>query len=132
MKFTQEFKAFVMRGNVVDLAVGVIIGSAFGNITTAMTSKVLMPILSPIMGTTNDFEKLALKFNLPWGSHQEVNILYGAFLNAVFQFLILAFCVFLLVKGMNLIVKKKDAPKEPSDEVKLLSEIRDLLKNRPA
>ena len=132
MKFTQEFKAFVMRGNVMDLAVGVIIGAAFGNITTALTSKVLMPILSPVMGTTSDFEKLALRFRLPWGSHPEVDILYGAFINAIIQFLILAFCVFLLVKAMNLIIKKEDTPKEPSDEAKLLSEIRDLLKNRPA
>ena len=132
MKFAQEFKTFVMRGNVVDLAVGVIIGGAFGKITTALTGKVLMPILSPLMGTTSDFEKLAFKYYLPWGKHQEVDILYGAFLDAVFQFIILAFCVFLLVKGMNWIVKKKDAPKEPSDEAKLLSEIRDLLKNRPA
>jgi large conductance mechanosensitive channel len=132
MKIIQEFKAFALRGNVIDLAVGVIIGAAFGKIVESLTSKILMPILTPIMGTAGDFEKLAWKFNLPSGAHQEVSIQYGAFINAVVQFLILAFCVFLLVKGMTRLIKKKDVPAEPSNQEKLLMEIRDLLKNRPA
>ena len=134
MKFLQEFKAFVMRGNVMDLAVGVIIGAAFGKIVDALTSKVLMPLLTPLMGETGDVQKLVWKFNMPWGNHQEVTVAYGEFINAVIQFIILAFCVFLLVKFMSVLIKKKDTPKEPSDEVKLLTEIRDLLKNqnRPA
>jgi len=130
MKFLQEFKAFVMRGNVVDLAVGVIIGTAFGSIVSALTKNILMPLLSPLMGETSDVQKLVWKFNMPWGSHQEVTVGYGEFVNAVIQFVILAFCVFLLVKLMSMLIKKKEAPKEPSDEVKLLTEIRDLLKNR--
>jgi large conductance mechanosensitive channel len=132
MKIIQEFKAFALRGNVFDLAIGVIIGAAFGKIVDALTSKVLMPLLTPIMGTASDFEKLVWKFNLPWGNHQEVDVQYGAFINAIIQFIILAFCVFLLVKGMNALIRKKDVPKEPGAEEKLLTEIRDLLKNRPA
>lgn len=132
MKFVQEFKAFVMRGNVMDLAVGVIIGAAFGKIVTALTTNVLMPILSPIIGATGDVEKLVWKFNVPWGNHQEVSVAYGEFINAIIQFIILAFCVFLLVKVVSAIVKKKETPAGPSDEVKLLTEIRDLLKNKSA
>jgi len=132
MKFLQEFKGFVMRGNVVDLAVGVIIGAAFGKIVEALTKSILMPLLTPVLGETSDMTKLVWKFNLPWGTHQEVVVGYGEFLNAIIQFVILAFCVFLLVKFMSMMIKKKDTPKEPSDEVKLLTEIRDLLKNKPA
>ena len=130
MSFASEFREFAVKGNVVDLAVGVIIGAAFSSIVQALTKQVLMPLLTPLMGETGDVQKLVWKFNMPWGSHQEVTVGYGEFINAVIQFVILAFCVFLLVKFMSMLIKKKDVPKEPSDEAKLLTEIRDLLKNQ--
>lgn len=131
MKMIQEFKAFAMRGNVLDLAVGVIIGAAFGKIVSALTDKVLMPVLGAVTANV-DFNDLAWKIKSPIGG-QEITIGYGVFINSIIQFVILAFCVFLLVKGMNALVKKEEAqPAPPSDEVKLLAEIRDLLKSKSA
>lgn len=129
IRFFEDFKKFIMRGNVVDLAVGVIIGAAFGKIVDALTAKVLMPILGPIVGATSEFEKLVWKFKWPWNG-QEVNVQYGAFLNAVVQFVILAFCVFLIVKLMSTLIKKHEEKSGPGNEEKLLAEIRDLLKSR--
>jgi large conductance mechanosensitive channel len=130
MKIIEEFKAFAMRGNVLDLAVGVIIGAAFGKIVSALTDNILMPVLGAITSNV-DFNQMAWKIPSPV-SGKEINIGYGIFINAIIQFIILAFCVFLLVKGMSLLIKKQEAvPPPPTNEEKLLTEIRDLLKSRP-
>jgi large conductance mechanosensitive channel len=126
-KFLEEFKAFALKGNVMDLAVGVIIGGAFGAITTSLINDILMPIIGMIIGGI-DFSGLALTVG-------DASITYGNFITAVINFLLIALVVFWLVKGMNkLTAKKKEeapaAPPEPSAEEKLLTEIRDLLKER--
>lgn len=130
--FWGEFKTFIARGNVMDLAVGVIVGSAFTGIVTSLTNNILMPIIGLVIGGF-DFSKLALKLEV-WG--REVAINYGAFIQSTVDFLLTALCIFVIVKLMNKFFAKKEAekkeekPVEPvkSDEVKLLEEIRDLLK----
>ena len=127
MGMLQEFKEFAMKGNVVDLAVGVIIGAAFGAVVTSLVENVMMPPLGYIIGKV-DFSQLAI--NLPT-DEEPVEIKYGLFINALIKFLIQAFAVFLVVKVMNKMMKEKEeAPKEPelSTEEKLLTEIRDALK----
>ncbi len=127
----KEFKDFISRGNVIDLAVGVIIGGAFGKIVTSLVDDVLMPIIGVLLGGIN-FSSLTLKF-------QDATIKYGMFVQNVIDFLIVAFCVFLLVKFVNKISsidKKKKKQKEKKEEAKksedilLLEEIRDLLKKQ--
>lgn len=128
-KILKEFKEFIARGNVVDLAVGVIVGSAFGKIVTSLVNDILMPIIGVILGGI-DFTNLTLKFN-------DATIYYGNFIQNVIDFLIVAFCIFIFVKAINAITekaKKKEEKKEKtpvkSDEVILLEEIRDLLKRK--
>jgi len=131
MKMFQEFKAFAMKGNVIDLAVGVIIGGAFGKIVSSLVNDIMMPLLGLLLGGVN-FS--GLKWVIPpvTSGASEIVILYGAFLQSVVDFLIIAFAVFLFVKLMT--VRKKNeavappAPPAPSAEVILLEEIRDLLK----
>jgi large conductance mechanosensitive channel len=133
MKIIQEFKAFAMRGNVVDLAVGVIIGAAFGKIVSSIVNDILMPPIGLALGKV-DFKNLAITLReatMPDGKDAVV-MRYGTFLNTVIEFSIVAFCVFLLVKGMNALIKKEAAaPAPPTPTEQLLTEIRDLLKNRP-
>lgn len=127
--FMAEFRKFIARGNVIDLAVGVIIGGAFQSIVNSLVNDVINPILGVFAG---DSESLAtsLTFQLPGGGQ----LMLGSFINAVINFLIMAFVIFLLVKGINSFHRKKeDAPKaaqppKPSAEEVLLTEIRDLLK----
>ena len=124
-----EFKEFIAKGNVLDLAVGVIIGGAFAKIVTSLTDNILMPIVGIIVGNL-DFTTLAIKCNL-FG--RAVAIRYGLFLQNVVDFLMTALCIFIFIKVVNKIMrKKKEEAKEEapakSDEVKLLEEIRDLLK----
>jgi large conductance mechanosensitive channel len=124
MKIFEEFKKFAMRGNVVDLAVGVIIGGAFGKIVTSFVNDILMPPIGVLLGGV-DFTNLSLKLNpsVTWN--------YGNFLQTVIDFLIIAWAVFAAVKAMNKIKKdepEKEAEKTVSDEIKLLTEIRDSLK----
>lgn len=125
-KFLEEFKAFAVKGNVMDLAIGVIIGGAFGSITTSLINDVIMPIIGLILGQV-DFSSLAITVG-------DASIAYGAFIQAVFNFFMIAFVTFWLMKAMNKFKKKEEAkhaaPPEPSDEVKLLTEIRDELKKR--
>ena len=113
-----------MKGNVLDLAIAVVIGGAFGGIVSSMVNDLIMPVLGILTGG-HDFSFLTLTVS-------GVAIHYGLFLNAVVNFLIIAFCLFLVVKGMNAMKKKQDAapaaPVAPSNEEKLLTEIRDLLK----
>jgi large conductance mechanosensitive channel len=139
-KFIEEFKAFINKGNVLGLAVGVIIGGAFSTITTSLTNDVIMPIVTIFLGGV-DFT--SLKLTLPTlfvvAEDAEPNTLnYGNFISAVINFFILALVVFFIVKAVNGAmdkVKKKEeekpaAPPEPSAEEKLLTEIRDLLKEK--
>ncbi|MBR1935171.1 MAG: large-conductance mechanosensitive channel protein MscL [Muribaculaceae bacterium] len=128
MGFIKEFKEFAMKGNVMDMAVGVIIGGAFGKIVTSLVDDVLMPAIGMLTGNV-DFTKLALKI----GDGDNAAVLqYGNFIQNIVDFLIVAFCIFLMLKGINKLTKKKEeepAPEpEPSAEEKLLTEIRDLLK----
>ena len=126
----KEFKEFIARGNVIDLAVGVIIGSAFGKIVTSIVDDILMPLIGMIIGGV-DFTGLSLKIG-------EAEVKYGNFIQNVIDFLIVAFCIFLIVKLVNRatekLSKKKEAEEPVAEEVKkseevvLLEEIRDLLK----
>lgn len=132
-KFIQEFKEFAMRGNVIDLAVGVIIGGAFGKITTSLVTNIITPVLSAITGKIN-LGDLALKIPDAFGG-ADIVIAYGAFLQNVLDFVITAFVIFIMIKLMNKLRQKKDEepaaePETPilSKEEELLTEIRDLLK----
>jgi len=134
MGFVKEFKEFAMRGNVIDLAVGVIIGASFGKIVTALVDDVLMPPIGYITGGI-DFanKKIVLKSADELHKVSEVAIKYGSFINTVIQFLVVAFCVFLLVKFINALQRKEDellGKDGLSKDQKLLTEIRDLLKSQ--
>jgi large conductance mechanosensitive channel len=133
MKLINEFKTFAMKGNVVDMAVGIIIGAAFGGIVTSLVSDVLMPPIGALIGGI-DFSALSVKLSNPLNGAKPVEILYGKFLNTVINFIIVAFAIFMLVKGMNGLKKKEaaapSAPAAPSDEVVLLTQIRDLLSKK--
>ncbi|HLP05066.1 MAG TPA: large-conductance mechanosensitive channel protein MscL [Paludibacter sp.] len=137
MGLLNEFKAFAMRGNVVDLAVGVIIGAAFGKIVSSLVADIIMPPLGLLIGGVN-FTDLKWVLKVPRlignGVRQQpdVAINYGNFLQATFDFLIVAFAVFVFIRLINRLNRKQGVPPapEPSNEEKLLAEIRDLLKNR--
>lgn len=105
----KEFKEFAMRGNVVDMAVGVIIGGAFGKIVTSVVNDILMPPLGLLVGNV-DFSDLTLNLSQPFGDAKPVSIHYGLFINNVVSFVIVAFCVFLVVKLMNSMKRKDPAP----------------------
>lgn len=137
-KLIQEFKDFAVKGNAVDMAVGVIIGGAFGKIVSSIVDDIIMPPIGWLIGGVNFSD---LKWTLPEvdipgiTASAPATINYGNFLQTLIDFLIIAFCVFMMVKGINKLSKKKEeetaapAP-EPTNEEKLLSEIRDLLKNK--
>ena len=129
----QEFKAFAVRGNVVDMAVGIIIGAAFGKIVTSVVGDIVMPPLGLLVGGM-DFSDLAITLKDAVGDQPAVLLAYGKFLQQVLDFTIVAFAVFLLVKGINHLKRKEaeqpSAPPTPSNEELLLAEIRDLLKQR--
>ena len=138
MSFIKEFKEFAVRGNVIDMAVGVVIGGAFGKIVSSLVGDVIMPIVG-VLTSGVDFK--ALKFTIK-EAHENipaVTINYGMFIQTIIDFTIIAFCIFLAIKAINRLKQDKsqeeasaaqEATKEPSDETKLLREIRDLLKNR--
>ncbi|GEM65005.1 large-conductance mechanosensitive channel [Sphingobacterium faecium NBRC 15299] len=135
MGFLKEFKEFAMRGSVVDLAVGVVIGGAFGKIVTSLVDDIIMPPIGYLTGGV-DFSqiKYVLKAADEVGKKPEVSINLGNFINVVIQFLIVAFCIFLVIKALNSMKRKEEkapevAPAPPREEV-LLTEIRDLLKNK--
>ena len=130
MKLFDEFKAFVMRGNVVDLAVGVIIGGAFGKIVTSLVNDIFMPIAGIALGNV-DFSSLEIKLGEPVEGAEQAAIRYGAFIQEIVNFLIIALCIFMVIKVINKLQKKKEeapapAP-EPTKEEVLLTEIRDAL-----
>jgi large conductance mechanosensitive channel len=126
MGLFSEFKTFAMRGNVIDLAVGVVIGGAFGGIVNSFVGDVIMPIIGILTGGV-DFTGLSYTFG-------KAAIAYGKFIQAIFSFTIIAFVLFLVIKGMNATKKKTEEapvpPATPSSEEILLAEIRDLLKNQ--
>ena len=139
-KILNEFREFAVKGNAVDMAVGVIIGGAFGKIVSSIVDDIIMPPIGWLIGGVNFSE---LKITLPAKQladgvqTQAATINYGSFIQTTIDFLIIAFCVFLLVKGINKLSQKKEAKPEqpapapePSNEEKLLSEIRDLLKQK--
>ncbi|MCQ9122075.1 large-conductance mechanosensitive channel protein MscL [Rodentibacter pneumotropicus] len=128
MSFVKEFREFAMRGNVVDMAVGVIIGGAFGKIVSSLVGDVVMPVLGILTGGV-DFKDLKFILEPAKGDIPAVTLNYGMFIQNVFDFIIIAFAIFLMVKGINKLKKPAEAaPAEPSNEEKLLTEIRDLLK----
>ena len=135
--FISEFKQFIARGNVMDMAVGVIIGGAFGKISTSLVNDVIMPVISMLTGGI-DFSDWKLVLKAATEETAEVAVNYGTFLATILDFLIIAFAVFLMLKAINGFhdkMKKKEeeapaAPPEPSNEEKLLTEIRDLLKQK--
>lgn len=124
--FLKEFKDFAMRGNVMDMAVGVIIGGAFGKIVSSLVDDIFMPLIGVVTGGI-DFSNLSIKV-------EDANVKYGMFLQNVIDFLIIAFCIFLMIKAINKLSAKKEAepeaPAEPSTTEKLLTEIRDELKKQ--
>ena len=134
MSFIQDFNAFALKGNVMDMAVGVIIGGAFGKIVTSLVNDILMPLIGMATGGI-DFTELKYVIKEAEGEAEAVVLPYGQFIQNVVDFLIIAFCIFLMVKGIAALNRKKEeeaaapapAP-EPSAEEKLLTEIRDLLK----
>lgn len=129
--FFEEFKKFIARGNVIDLAVGMIVGAAFTAIVTSLVNDMLMPLLGAIIGGIN---LSRLSVTIPWNlAGEETVIYYGNFLQAALNFILIAFCIFILVKAINKIIKKKeDTPAGPTKDQELLTEIRDLLKAQAA
>ena len=123
----KEFKDFAMRGNVVDMAVGIIIGAAFGVIITSLVNDIIMPPIGMILGNV-DFSDLVLTLG---EGEAAATLNYGLFINTVINFVIVAFAIFMLIKGLNSMKKKEEAkpaePAKPSAEETLLTEIRDLL-----
>lgn len=140
MNWVGEFKQFAMRGNVVDMAIGIIIGAAFGKIVSSLVADILMPPIGKLMGNV-DFSSLFIVLGA--GTYSSLaaakaagaaTLNYGIFINAVIDFIIVAFSIFMLLKIMNSMRRKEEAkitpPPAPSAEEKLLAEIRDLLKNK--
>lgn len=128
-----EFKKFAMRGNVLDMAVGIVIGVSFGRIVSSFVADIITPPIGLLVGGV-DFSKLALVLKPATETGAAVTITYGVFLQAVFDFIVIAFAVFLVVRGINRFASRKEdapaAPPPPSQEQLLLTEIRDLLKGR--
>ena len=128
IKMINEFKTFISRGNVVDMAVGVIIGGAFGKIVTSLVNDVLMPLIGVILGGLN-FSKLSIKVN-------DATISYGLFIQSIIDFLIIAICIFIMIKFFEKLKRKEEVKEEikeepkVNEEVELLKEIRDLLKKK--
>lgn len=132
MSFFKEFRDFAMRGNVVDLAVGVIIGAAFGKIVSSLVANIIMPPLGLLIGGV-DFKQFKWVLKPAEGTTPPVVMEYGVFIQTIFDFVIVAFAIFIAIKLMNKLYKKKEVEKpaaKPSNEEVLLSEIRDLLKQQ--
>ncbi len=131
MSMMSEFKSFAMRGNVMDMAVGIVIGAAFGKIVSSFVNDVLMPPIGMLLGGV-DFTDLVIVLKEAVGETVAVTINYGVFIQTLLDFVIIAFAIFMVVKAMNSMKKKEEvapaAPAKPSAEVELLTEIRDALK----
>jgi large conductance mechanosensitive channel len=133
MSMMSEFKSFAMRGNVVDMAVGIVIGGAFGKIVSSFVADVLMPPIGLLLGNV-DFSDLAVTLSAASEGAEAVMLRYGVFIQTVVDFIIIAFAIFMVVKSMNAVTKEEEAPPpappEPSKEEVLLTEIRDALRSR--
>jgi large conductance mechanosensitive channel len=133
MKMLQEFKQFAMRGNVLDMAIGIIIGAAFGKIVSSFVADVIMPPIGILLGGV-DFSNLAITIKEGSEGVEPVLLKYGMFINTVIDFLIIAFAIFMVVKGINSMKKKEEekpaAPPAPTKEEILLTEIRDELRKK--
>ncbi len=133
MSFAKEFKEFAMRGNVMDMAVGIVIGGAFGKIVSSFVADVIMPAIGMLTGGV-DFSKLKITLKAASEGVEAVTINYGMFINTIIDFIIIAFAIFLVVKAMNAAKKKEAAapaaPAAPPAQEVLLTEIRDLLKKK--
>ncbi len=130
MSLGKEFKEFAMRGSVIDLAVGIVIGMAFGKIVSSLVADVIMPPLGLLISNVN-FSQLGVTLRAAEGTVPAVSLNYGLFIQAVIDFIIIAFVIFLVIKGINRMVKPKPAAApEPTAQEKLLMEIRDLLKQK--
>lgn len=134
--FFGEFKEFIARGNVMDMAVGVIIGGAFGKISTSLVNDIIMPLISMLTGGV-DFTAWKWVLKEAVGETPEVAVNFGVFLATILDFIVIAFAIFCVIKAINSLHRKKEeapaepeAVPEPSNEEKLLTEIRDLLKNK--
>ena len=126
----KEFKTFIMRGNVMDMAVGIIIGGAFGKIITSLVNDIIMPVISILTGSV-DFKHLKYVIEPAQGEIPELAVYYGQFIQNLVDFVIIAFSIFIMIKMINKLKakpKEEAAPAKPSEEVVLLSEIRDELK----
>lgn len=133
MSLIQEFKAFAARGNVIDMAVGIIIGAAFGKIVSSFVGDVIMPPIGLILGGV-DFSDLAVTLKAAEGDVPAVVIAYGKFIQTIIDFLIISFAIFMGLKAINTLKKKQEeeaaAPAGPTKDQELLTEIRDLLKSQ--
>ena len=134
MGMVTEFREFAMRGNVIDLAVCVVIGCAFGKIVGSLVEKIIMPPIGLLIGGV-DFSDIAITLREAVGETPAVVIGVGDFINTLIQFVIVAFAIFMVIKAINATKRKQEtppppAPPEPSEEVRLLTEIRDALRNR--
>jgi len=131
MSIVKEFKEFAMKGNVIDMAVGIIIGAAFGKIVSSVVSDIIMPPIGLLVGGV-DFKDLKIVLQEAVGTNPAVTLNYGNFLQVTFDFIIIAFSIFMIIKAMNSAKKKQQeapaAPAPPTKEETLLTEIRDLLK----
>jgi|SRR5580700_22893 large conductance mechanosensitive channel len=131
MSFASEFKEFAMKGSVIDLAVGVVIGAAFGKIVSSLVGDLVMPALSPLIGSVN-FTDLAVRISTD-AAGKPVLLKYGSFLQTAFEFVVIALCIFIVVKGINRLKRPAPAaavPAPPTKTEALLQEIRDLLAKR--
>jgi len=133
MKMLQEFKQFAMRGNVMDMAIGIIIGAAFGKIVSSVVADVIMPPIGLLLGGV-DFSSLAIVLKDASEGSEPVLLKYGVFINTIIDFIIIAFAIFMLVKGINALKKKEEekpaSPPAPSKSEILLAEIRDELRKK--
>ncbi len=133
MSMIQEFKKFAMRGNVVDMAVGIIMGAAFGKIVSSFVADVIMPPIGLLIGGVN-FTNLAITIKGAVGETAAVTVNYGKFIQNIFDFLIIALAIFMAIKAMNTLMKKEEEapaqPPVPTKEEMLLTEIRDILKQK--
>ena len=136
-KFLKEFKEFAVKGNVMDMAVGVIIGGAFGKIVSSLVNDVIMPLISKVTGGATFTElKYVLTPASPYGSVEAVTLNYGLFIQNIVDFVIIAFCIFMALKFMMSLRRKKEVEEvpapapEPTPQEKLLAEIRDLLRQQ--
>ena len=133
MGMMQEFKTFAMRGNVIDMAVGIVIGGAFGKIVSSFVADVIMPPIGLLIGGVN-FSNLLITIKNASGDAAAVTLNYGKFIQTVVDFIIIAFAIFMVIRGMNALKKKEEEapapPPPPSKEETLLTEIRDVLKQK--